>query len=95
VVPTTDIVRGIEYAVTPMEPLDNIPGWVGHGWIKDEVTGLVFILVEQGDDLADLRNMVSELLDDIADVVRTEHGVEPRLVGKGWNPKNPPPQGPG
>lgn len=84
----TNTVQGIEYAIQH-HPQDSC--WVGHCWVQDETSGTVFGIVGQGPTPEALRTNIVELLCDSRDYCREAIGVpEPRLVGKGWDPKNPP-----
>lgn len=84
---STMVVNGIEFAV--LEPRSGETEWIGHAWVQDERSKAVFGAVEHGTNLENLRNNLSENLGTIAEFCRELMG-EPVLVGKGWDPQNPP-----
>jgi hypothetical protein len=83
-------VRDIQFAVERSE--DAV--FIGHAWVKDEVSGLVFGCVEEGKDWRELRANLHRMLDDITEYAQDESGKDPRMVGGGWDFKNPPARGP-
>jgi hypothetical protein len=88
-VTSTTLVHGIEFGVQLFEapaPLELI----GHAWVQDEVSRTVFGVVARGSTLENLQKNIAEDLAEITEYCRDEIKVEPVLVGRGWDPQNPP-----
>ena len=65
---------------------------IGHSWVGDRKTGLVFGVVAQGDDWEGLEKALNEHLDDVKEHIESEGG-SPHLIGLGSDYTNPPKAG--
>jgi hypothetical protein len=71
----------------------NDDGWLAHGYMGDELSGMVFIVVDfvrLPEGWKHLRTRLDEMVDDLEEMVLEETCQAPKFIGLGWDTDNPP-----